>query len=75
MEWVDVRKELIEEKKIAAEVADKIGEYAMLKGGVELIDRLKADTILMQNRDADEALAEIELLFKYCSIYNLTDKV
>lgn len=31
-EWVDVRKELVVEKGIAENVADKIGEYAKLSG-------------------------------------------
>ncbi|CAF0850393.1 unnamed protein product [Brachionus calyciflorus] len=74
-EWVDVRKELIEEKKIEPEVADRIGEYAKLSGGSELIAKLKSDENLTKNKNASEALEDLDLLFKYCSIFNLNDKL
>lgn len=70
-----MKKELIEEKKIPEEVADRIGVYAKLKGGEELIEKLRADENLVKNKDANEALNEIELLFKYCSIFGIKDKV
>ncbi len=66
---------MIEEKKIEPEVADKIGEYAKLNGGVELINKLKADEFLAKSKDALEALEDLDLLFKYCSIFNLNDNV
>lgn len=66
---------MIEEKKIEASVADKIGEYAKLNGGAELIQKLKSDELLSKNKDAQEALDDMELLFKYCSIFNLTERV
>lgn len=74
-EWVDVRKELIEEKGLSGEVADRIGEYAKLKGGEELIAKLKADENLVKNKDAAEALDDIQLLFKYCSIFGIQNKI
>jgi histidyl-tRNA synthetase len=70
-----VRKELIEEKNIPAEVADKIGEYAKLKGGAELVEKLKTDENLVKNKDAAEALEDLDVLFKYCAIFNLSNKV
>lgn len=70
-----MKKELIGEKNIPEAVADKIGEYAKLKGGLELVQKLKADEFLTKNKDALEALEDIEILFKYCSIFNLNNKV
>lgn len=32
MSWLDVRREMIVEKGLEAEVADRIGEYVRLKG-------------------------------------------
>lgn len=32
MSWSDVKKEMVEEKRLAEEVADRIGEYVKLKG-------------------------------------------
>lgn len=70
-----MRKELIEEKKIPTDVADRIGEYAKLRGGPELVNKLKADVNLTANQIAAQAIEEMELLFNYCSIFNITDKV
>jgi histidyl-tRNA synthetase len=70
-----VRRELIEEKKLDPEVADKIGEYAKLNGGVELINKLKTDESLIKSKDAVEALDELDTLFKYTAIFNLNDNV
>jgi histidyl-tRNA synthetase len=66
---------LIEEKGIDAKIADAIGEYAKLSGGSELIAKLKADDKLIANKDALEALEDLDLLLKYCSIFNLNEKV
>jgi len=66
---------LIEEKGLAAEIADAIGEYAKLSGGSELIAKLKADEKLIASKDALEALEDLDLLLKYCDIFNLNEKV
>ena len=71
-EWSEVRGELIADKQIEAAVADRIGVYAKLSGGVELLAQLKADSALAGNKDAAEALDELELLFQYCDIFGLT---
>ena len=34
--WADVRKEMVDEKGLAGDVADKIGEYVKLKGQLHL---------------------------------------
>jgi histidyl-tRNA synthetase len=42
MSWEDVRKEMTEEKGLAPEVADKIGQYVVKKGmktSIELLVR------------------------------------
>ncbi len=75
MSWQDVKSELMTEKGLAEEVADRIGEYAKLNGGQELIAKLKLDEELMKNKDAAAALDDLELLFKYCSLFKLNDKV
>jgi histidyl-tRNA synthetase len=46
-----------------------------LKGDVELINKLKADENLSKNKDAMEGLDDLELLFKYCSIFGIEKKV
>jgi histidyl-tRNA synthetase len=74
-EWSEVRKELINEKGLTAQCADMIGEYAKLNGSFELFAKLRSDEVLMKNKGASEAVDDIELLFKYCQIFKITDKV
>ncbi|XP_026668452.1 histidine--tRNA ligase, cytoplasmic isoform X1 [Ceratina calcarata] len=73
--WVEVRKEIIEEKGLDESSADKIGTYVSRSGGVELISELRSDTELMKHDSVVKGLEAIELLFKYCEIFQVTDKV
>ncbi|KAG8754615.1 Cytoplasmic and mitochondrial histidine tRNA synthetase [Serendipita sp. 396] len=71
MPWVEVKKEMTEEKGLDAEIADKIGEYVKHKGGCELLDTLKADTTFMANKMAAEGVKEMGILFSYLEAYNV----
>jgi histidyl-tRNA synthetase len=75
MNWSHVRKELIEERQLSAEVTDRIGEYVKLKGDCDLIERVKQDAQLMQNKNVQAAVEDLQLLFKYLSIFDLNKKV
>ncbi len=75
MSWLDVKKELMNEKGLSEEVTDRIGEYAKLNGGQDLIATLKQDASLMANKNAAAALDDLELLFKYCSLFELNEKI
>ncbi|KAK1149421.1 Cytoplasmic and mitochondrial histidine tRNA synthetase [Aspergillus melleus] len=72
--WEEVKKEM-EEKGLSPEVADKIGEYVKLSGGRELVDTLKADAQVCANEDVKKGLDDMELLFKYLEVFNVTDKL
>jgi histidyl-tRNA synthetase len=63
--WAEVRKEMTEEKGLDPEVADKIGEYVVLKGQKDLLSKLQADTTLMANASMKAGLEDMELLFNY----------
>ncbi|KAI9029641.1 histidyl-tRNA synthetase [Phycomyces nitens] len=73
--WVDVKKEMTEEKGLAPEVADKIGEYVKLKGGRDLLERLLADKNLTKNASALAGLQDMELLFDYLDAFEITEKM
>ncbi|XP_053974612.1 histidine--tRNA ligase, cytoplasmic isoform X2 [Hylaeus volcanicus] len=73
--WAEVKKEMIEEKGLDESSADKIGTYVSRSGGVELIAELRKDVELMKHEPAVKGLESMELLFKYCNIFNITDKV
>jgi histidyl-tRNA synthetase len=68
--WDEVRKEMTEEKGLAPEVADKIGEYVVLKGSRDLIEKLKADEHLMANASMKAGIADMELLFDYLEAFD-----
>ncbi|CAH1142443.1 unnamed protein product [Phyllotreta striolata] len=73
--WEEVRKEMIEEKNLPPESADKIGEYVRLNGKTELIDKLMADEVLNKNKNALEGLEAMKILLNYCELYDTKDKV
>ncbi|EDO41764.1 predicted protein [Nematostella vectensis] len=73
--WEEVRKEMVDEKGLEGSAADRIGEYVKLSGGMNLVERLAQDGELMKNKNAKEALEDMELLLQYCELFNVTEKV
>lgn len=75
MAWADVRKEMTEEKGLSEESADKIGEFVLLKGKAELIEKLLSASDLTKSKRAVEGLEDLRLLFKFLDIYQVTKYV
>ncbi|KZP29283.1 histidine-tRNA ligase [Athelia psychrophila] len=73
--WLEVKKEMTEEKGLDPAVADKIGEYVKHKGGVELLDTLLSDQALMANPSAKAGLENMGLLFKLLKAYKALDRI
>lgn len=73
--WVDVRKEMTEEKGLDGEIADRIGEYVVLKGQTDLLTKLKADEKLMANESMKAGLADMDLLFSYLKSFDALGNV
>jgi histidyl-tRNA synthetase len=73
--WEEVRKEMTEEKGLAPKVADKIGEYVILKGQRDLLGKLKADSSLMTNGSMKAGLDDMELLFQYLEAFDTLNNV
>ncbi|KFR09664.1 Histidine--tRNA ligase, cytoplasmic, partial [Opisthocomus hoazin] len=59
MPWEEVRSEMVGEKGLSPEAADRIGEYVQLHGGLDLIERLLQDPKLSQNKLAREGLVSL----------------
>ena len=57
------------------DVASLIGKYVLLKGGEDLIETLQKDEKLMSVEDAKTAVDEMKILFQYCNVLGITDKV
>ncbi|KAM6358143.1 histidine--tRNA ligase, cytoplasmic-like isoform 2-T2 [Alca torda] len=73
--WQDVKNEMVEEKGLSHEAADRIGEYVQLHGGLDLIERLLQDPKLSQNKLAKEGLGDMKLLFEYLTLFGITGKI
>lgn len=73
--WEEVKKEMVEEKGLSEETANKIGDYVKLNGKSELVEKLLKDEKLSKNKQAVEGLEAVRLLLKYCELYGTTDKV
>ena len=63
------------EKGMTDDVATLIGKYVLLKGGEDLIEILQKDEKLMSVKDAKTAVDEMKILFQYCNVLGITDKV
>jgi histidyl-tRNA synthetase len=73
--WDEVRKEMIEEKGLDGETADRIWEFVQFSGGSELVERLLEDPKLKAVKAAVEGLEGMRLLLKYCQLFGVSDKV
>ncbi|XP_053690901.1 histidine--tRNA ligase isoform X2 [Sabethes cyaneus] len=73
--WEEVRREMIAEKGLDASVADRIGEFVRLSGGVELVDKLAEDENLKKIKPALEGIADMRLLLQYCEIFGVKDQI
>jgi histidyl-tRNA synthetase len=75
MPWDDVRKEMVDEKGLAPEVADKIGKYVVLKGQRDLLEKLKQDEELAANPSMQQGFADMDLLFTYLEAFSASHSV
>ncbi|ODV58488.1 histidine--tRNA ligase [Ascoidea rubescens DSM 1968] len=72
--WDEVKREIVEEKNQSKEVADKIGEFVKLKGGLdEILPILLSNEELMSNPLAKEGIEEMKLLNGYISVFSISD--
>ncbi|KAF3769117.1 hypothetical protein M406DRAFT_63073 [Cryphonectria parasitica EP155] len=69
MPWADVKKEMVSEKGLPEEVADRIGEWVVLKGGKDLLEKLQKDESLAANESMKQGMTDMGLLFEYLDCY------
>jgi histidyl-tRNA synthetase len=73
--WIEVRKEMTEEKGLSEDVADRIGEYVVQRGQQDLLSKLQADDKLMANESMKAGIEEMGLLFTYLEAFQALDNV
>lgn len=66
---------MVEEKGLAVEVADRIGHYVKLHGGMELLDQLASEQNLVDVKEAKVGLDEMRILLRFCELFGVLDKV
>eukprot|EP00039_Didymoeca_costata_P032945 m.40028 g.40028 ORF g.40028 m.40028 type:complete len:512 (-) comp9618_c1_seq1:98-1633(-) len=74
-EWTEVRREMVEDKGLDEEVADRIQKYVCLNGGIDLVQRLSEDEKLMGNEMAKKGVEEIGKLLRFCELYGCSEFV
>jgi histidyl-tRNA synthetase len=74
--WENVKKEMVEEKGLAEDVADKIGRLVRRSGTInEILEALKSDPELADSQDLKRGLDEMQLLSSYLQAFGATDRV
>lgn len=73
--WSSVKLEMINEKGIPEDVADRIGEFVKLRGGSELIEELLSRPEIQSNESAKKGLEDLKLLFGFLDIFGITSDV
>ncbi|KJZ77835.1 Histidine--tRNA ligase [Hirsutella minnesotensis 3608] len=76
MSWEDVKKEMVEEKGLAEDVADRIGQYVRHSGTVtEMVEFLKSNAELSANADIKAGIEDMTLLGSYLQALGILDKI
>jgi histidyl-tRNA synthetase len=76
MSWEDVKKEMVEEKGLATEVADRIGEYVRHAGTIsETLQLLNSREELVANAQVKRGLDDMALLASYVEAFGISDKI
>lgn len=74
--WAGVKKEMVEDKGLSEEVADRIGGYVGRSGGMyQMLDGLKSDAELCANSDVQAGLEDMTTLASYLEAMDVLDKV
>ncbi|XP_043240144.1 histidine--tRNA ligase, cytoplasmic-like isoform X1 [Amphibalanus amphitrite] len=73
--WEEVKREMVEEKHLSPEVADRIGHYVKFSGGPELVDTLLKDAALAANKNVSAGLEAMRAFLGYCALYGVGGRV
>ncbi|KAI0101282.1 histidyl-tRNA synthetase [Daldinia grandis] len=74
--WDVVKKEMVEQKGLPEEIADKIGAFVLNRGTVdEMIEFIKADPNLSANEEIKAGLADMVLLSSYSKALGTFDNI
>lgn len=76
MPWEDVKKEMVEEKGLTEDVADRIGEYVRHAGSVtDMLKLLNANEKLLANEQIKAGVDDMTLLAEYLEAFDISHKI
>ena len=73
--WEQVRREMVEEKGLPEEIADRIWSFVQKKGGKDVIDYLRSEEIVKANEKMMKGIEDMETLLTYLEVFGISDKV
>ena len=73
--WTEVRREMVEEKALKEEVADRIWEFVQKKGGREVLEFLKGAMGEKENKSMSKGIEDMALLFSYLRPFGIDEHV
>jgi len=73
--WEEVKNEMVNEKNLAEDVADRIHEYVIMNGSKELVEKLLQDEKLIKDKNGKQGVEDMKLLLKYVELMGILDKV
>uniref|UniRef100_A0A9J8C5L3 histidine--tRNA ligase n=1 Tax=Cyprinus carpio carpio TaxID=630221 RepID=A0A9J8C5L3_CYPCA len=75
MPWEDVKKEMVNENGLSADVADQIGEYISMQGEAGSGRAAASAPQTVPEQTGLRWLTDMKLLFSYLELFQVTDKV
>ena len=73
--WEEVKKEMVEEKGLSEDVADRIWSFVQKKGSIDVLEYLQGEEQLKANESMVKGMQDMELLFTYLSAFDILNKV
>lgn len=76
LSWAGVKKEMVQDKGLADNIADRIGQYIKHSGDIgKMLQFLKADPSLSANKNVSAGLDDMTSLASYLGAFNVSEKV
>ncbi|KAG8527011.1 uncharacterized protein KY384_008440 [Bacidia gigantensis] len=73
--WQEIKNEMVVEKGLDEEVANRIWEFVQRKGGPEVVEDLRKDERVIENQRLTQGLDDMELLFGYLDAFGILKHV
>ena len=73
--WEEVRREMVEEKGLQDDVADRIWSFVQRKGNKDVLEFLRSQEQVSANEKMVKGMEEMETLFTYLEAFGISDKV